>query len=112
VSVGFGMRYLLFLLFIFPLSQVFSEGHSSWGYGNASCAQYNLFKNRPEINDAHLSWVMGFITGYNYNASKVEARFVDAYVIKNKLDMLCEDHPEIKISFAASVIVEKSKKGE
>ena len=87
--------------------QALAQEVAIFGSGSKSCGKW-LSLRQDKVNHAVLKhWVLGFVSGSNWNASGPQARPPDADSVVAFVDQYCRNNPLHMISLAAAAVVQE-----
>jgi hypothetical protein len=94
------------LLIAFSLSN--AQEVAIWGAGTESCGRWVALR-ADKVNHAVMKqWVLGFISGSNWNAKGSQARPPDADAADIFVDEYCKNNPLHAVALAAAALVQES----
>jgi hypothetical protein len=78
------------------------------GAGNVSCGKWLEARNEMVVYQAYTQWVLGFISGSNWNAEGPKATPADGEAIVYFVDVYCKNNPLSPLAHAAAVAVQET----
>jgi len=83
-----------------------SQGVSVIGDGGLSCGAWTADRSDNAMHNMELDWVLGFVSGSNWENPHKQARFADIDAIAASIDNYCARNPLHGIAAAAAAVVQ------
>lgn len=100
-------------MFLIPLATTAAADYLIKGVGGLTCARYiSDYRKAGVARREQRSWIMGFITGMNYNDGKIRDRGKDlhAELVDDWVFNYCREHPAEKLHRAVELFARELEK--
>lgn len=77
------------------------------GHGSTSCGAWTKERKNYVVHHYHLQWVLGFISGMNWQSGDKQARFADVDAVAAYIDNYCASNPLKTIAAASRSVVQE-----
>ena len=84
------------------------EGVLALGAGTASCGKWIESRNDKAAHFQYKQWVLGFISGSNWNTVGPQSRPTDQEAVVAFVDLYCKNNPLHTLVAAAAVAVQET----
>ena len=94
--------FLCALLFgtVLPMAQVSATPLKLLGPDDVSCKGWKK-QNDPELREAYIQWVRGFLSGHNYANQSRQVTDVSKATVAMFIDRYCLEYPSATVAEAA-----------